>query len=84
MAGARLDRDHVTAGRLDGTAGDLDRERAGDHLERLGLVRMDVSGGEAAARLDESLEPNVFAARVARRFVEDEPLAGERVLDCLS
>jgi hypothetical protein len=45
---------------------------------------MNVGGGDEAVRLDEGLEHDRFAVRLARGLVEDEPLAGDRVLDDVS
>src|SRR5262249_28626900 len=59
------------------------RQRAGDDAERLGLVRVEVGGGEGAVRGDERLEAEVVAARLAGGLVEDEPLPCDRILDGL-
>jgi len=45
------------------------------------LLRMNVGGGDEAVRLDEGLDHDRLAVRLARRLAEDEPLARHRVLD---
>src|SRR5829696_1813570 len=50
-------------------------------LEPLLLVRMNVGGRDEAVRLDEGLEHDRLAVRLAGGLPEDEPLAGDRVLD---
>jgi hypothetical protein len=43
-----------------------------------------VPGSDEAVRLDEGLDHDRLAARLARRLAEDEALAGDRVLDDVS
>jgi hypothetical protein len=46
--------------------------------------RVQMARGELAARRDESLEAGVLAAGVAGGLAKGEPLARDRVLDCLA
>ena len=45
---------------------------------------MDVRRGDEAVRLDEGLDDDGLAARLARGLAEDEPLAGDGILDGVS
>ena len=58
--------------------------RAAEHLEALLLARVDVRRGDEAVRLDVGLDHDGLAAGLARRLAEDDPLAGDRVLDAVS
>jgi hypothetical protein len=84
MRGARLDLDDVARPGGDLFAPDLHLHRALEHLEALGLVWMDVGGGDDRARLEDGLDEDVRAVGVARGFMEDEALARDGVLDRLS
>jgi hypothetical protein len=55
-----------------------------DHLEALGLDRMDVRDRDGAARAKPELEGEQLAAAARRRVGEGEALAGDRVLERLS
>ena len=53
-------------------------------LEALLLARMHVRRGDEAVRLHERLDDDGLAAGLAGGLAEDEPLAGDRVLDRIS
>jgi hypothetical protein len=63
---------------------DPEADRASEDLEALLLVRVDVRGGDEAVGLHERLDHDRLPVRLARRLVEDDPLAGHRVLDHIS
>src|SRR5919106_3066683 len=63
---------------------ELEGERAALDLEGLGLVRVDVRGGDEAVRLHGRLDEDVLAVRLGRGLEEAEALAGDRILDRLS
>jgi hypothetical protein len=56
-------------------------ERSFEHLEALGLERVDVGGGDGAVGLDGDLDLDELAVGVGRGTEERDPLAGDRVLD---
>ena len=82
----------VPGSTVDGLAGaELDRllaaphaERPREHLEALGLERVHVRRGDEAAGLHDRLEDDALAVRLGRGLVEDEPLAGDGILDLIS
>ena len=69
--------DVLTEGRAKG-------HRPAEHLEALFLGGVDVRRRDEAVRLDEALDDDGLAARVGGRLVEDDALAGDRILDGVS
>ena len=63
---------------------DTEADQAVEHLEALGLVRVDVRGRDEAVRPDDRLHQHRLAAGLLRRPVEDQYLAGDGVLERVS
>jgi len=73
------------AGACDGLlAADLEADLAAEHLEALFLAGVDVGRGDEAVGLHVGLDHDRLAAGLARGLAEDDPLAGDRVLDDVS
>jgi hypothetical protein len=63
---------------------DAEADRPTQYLEALLLVGVYVGRRDESVRLDEGLDDNRLAVRLPRGFAENEPLAGDRVLDDVS
>ena len=74
----------VPAGGDDRLAADLEHELALEHLEDLGLVRVQVGGGDEAVRLDEHVDHDTLPVRVGGGLDEADRLAGDAVVDDVS
>ena len=80
----RLDGDRLAGPQLDLLAAAPHPERSREHLEALGLEGVDVRRGDEAAGLHDRLEDDALAAGLGGGLVEDEPLAGDGILDLIS
>ena len=65
MRHAGLDGDDLAGARLDLLTPDLQADRSLDYLEALGLVRVDMCGGNGRAGLQSSLDYDVLAPGIA-------------------
>jgi len=81
---AGLDGVRLAGAELDLLPADGHRQRAGDDLEPLALVRVDVLRGDEAVRADGRLDQAVLAVGLAGGLEEGQPLAGDRVDDGVS
>ena len=63
---------------------DLEADLAVEHLEALGLMRMNVRRRDAAVGAHDRLDEHGLAVRLLRGLVEDENLAGDGVLEAVS
>src|SRR5712691_11636402 len=81
MRDARGDDDHVARLQPSRPAVDGDAERAGEHLVPLLLPPVDVFARGNATRDENRLVAQKFPVRVSSGRVEDDPLAGGRILE---
>jgi hypothetical protein len=80
----RLDRDHCARPRDQLALSRPQAELALEHLEALGLARMHVRRGDEPVGANDRLDEHRSAAGLLRGAVEDEHLAGHRVLEPVS
>jgi hypothetical protein len=84
MDDTRLDDDDLARPGLQPLAADLHADRPLDHLEALGLVRMQVGGRDDPVRAHRRLDQHVLAVRRCGGLEECEPLTRDLVLDGLA
>ena len=84
VGGARLDDDRLAGAGDDRLAVRHEPHLALEDLEALGLVRMDVGGGDEAVRLDADVDEDVLAARLGGGAHDVHGLAGDGVVEDVS